>query len=180
VSDQGYLISAIAKSTPCTHDLYVKPHPDHIGGRSRAELLELAKIPGVRLISPHLNSHDLIQGASIVLTPTGTMAMESAFFRVPSIVFADEFFKAMPFVHHCRSLGELPELIPRLLSSPRPDRSSEMISFLAYQFANSFAGRYNTYIGPYSEEELTTLVHAYSVVYDRLRQPRAAPALLEN
>lgn len=169
VSNQFNLVSVIAKSTPCTHDIYVKPHPDDLGGRSRAELLAFKKIPGVRLISPYVKSSDLIRGASLTLTLTGTVAMESSFFCVPSITFVETFFSTMPHVCYCRSLSDLPDLIPHLLNLPPRENKEENIRFVAHLLANSFEVRFTNYLGPYTEKELETLVHAYSVIYDRLR-----------
>jgi hypothetical protein len=179
VADQRNLLSVIAKSTPCTHEVYVKPHPEFVGGVSRRELLAIKRIPGVRLISANLNSHDLIMGAAVVMTPTGTMAMESAFFGVPSIIFGEEFFRGLPGVHYCESPSTLGSLIPTLIAAGHKEQLAKVRTFLAYHLANSFAGRVTNYLGPYSEEEISTLITAYSAVYERM-EPICVPPEVGN
>lgn len=176
VSDQPALIRQIARALPASHELYVKPHPDHIGGLSRRELLALKNIPGVRLVSPFLPSHELMMRAAVILTLTGTMAFEAALHGVPAIIFAPQFFRALPGVHYCRSPLDLPALFTRLLSSsttghPRTDHDAEIVEFLALHFANSFVGRVSPYASAFSDAEVAELVNAYDMAYRALAAP---------
>lgn len=171
VSDQPALIRQIVRALPASHELYVKPHPDHIGGLARRELLALKNIPGVRLVSPFLPSHDLMMRASVIFTLTGTMSFEAALHGVPSIIFAPEFFRAVPGVYYCRSALDLPALFARLLSRPNTDQEEEIVAFLASRFANSFVGRVSPYGGPFSDVEVTELVRAYETAYRALVTP---------
>jgi len=180
VSNQTNLIALIAKSTPCTHEVYVKPHPEYVGGVARGHLLAIKRIPGVRLVSPFLSSHQLIMQAAVVLTPTGTMAMESAFFGVPSVIFAEEFFRGLPSVNYCANPNELPKLIPKLIATGRREVFDSVVDFVADYLARSFPGRVTNYLGPYTEEELASLVHAYSIVYDYLNDPQRAGSCSEE
>ena len=168
VSDQPALIKQIARALPASHELYVKPHPDHVGGVSRAELLALKQIPGVRLVSPFLPSHDLMKRASVILTLTGTMAFQAALHGVPAVIFAPQFFRAVPGVHYCRSPLDLPSLFAQLLTGPHVHRDEDIVEFLAYHFANSFVGRVSPYATPFDDTEMTELVRAYVAVYDAL------------
>jgi hypothetical protein len=174
LSDQPALIRQIARSLPASHELYVKPHQDHVGGLSRGELLALTRIPGVRLVSPYLPSHDLMLRASVIVTLTGTMAFQGALHGVPSIIFAPQFFRRLPGVHHCSSPLELPALLASVLAEPRGEHDEEIVQFLAQQFANSFVGRVSPYPGAFSEAEIDGLVQAYDTAYRRL--VREAPA----
>jgi hypothetical protein len=168
VSDQKTLITQIARSTPATHEIWIKAHPDFVGGMSRSELLELRNIPGARLISPHGNTHDLMKKAAIVITPTGTMAYEAALHGIPSIILAPEFFRKVPGVHYCTTPTDLPALIPRLLTEPRRDDDEAIVDFLAFIFANTFVGRVTTYLGDFTEDELRALQESYDRIYERL------------
>jgi hypothetical protein len=167
-SDQLALIKQVARSLPVSHELYVKPHPDHIGGLSRRALLEIKAIPGVRLISPFHSSHDLMKRASVVLTPAGTMGFQAPLHGVPSIIFAPEFYRKVPGVHFCSSPLELPGLLFRLLSESTLIREERIIEFFAELFSRSFVGRQTSYLGPFSEDELAGLEGAYVAAYDRL------------
>jgi hypothetical protein len=171
VSDQPALIRQIARALPASHELYVKPHQDHLGGLSRRELVTLKKIPGVRLVSPYLQSHELMLRSSAILTLTGTMAFQGALHGVPSIIFAPQFFKSLPGVHYCTSPVELPTLFARVLSRPKVDDDAQLVDFLAQQIANSFIGRYVPYMSAFSESEVTGLVDAYDTAYRALVEP---------
>lgn len=175
VSDQPALIRQIARSLPATHELYVKPHQDHVGGLSRAELLELKRIPGVRLISPFVPSHALMLRSQAILTLTGTMAFQGALHGVPSIIFAQQFFRTLPGVHYCASPLDLPALFSRVLSQPKVNHDAEIVEFLAQQIANSFVGRVSPYVTEFTETEITGLVNAYATAYRALVNPVSPP-----
>jgi hypothetical protein len=176
VSDQPALIRQIARALPASHELYVKPHQDHVGGLSRRELLTLRKIPGVRLVSPFLPSHELMLQSSAILTLTGTMAMQGALHGIPSIIFAPQFFRALPGVHYCTSVFDLPALFTRVLSQPRGGADAQIVEFLAQQIANSFVGRVSPYGAPFTEDETASLVRAYETAYRALVTPTAQPS----
>jgi hypothetical protein len=179
VSDQPALIRQIARALPAPYELYVKPHQDHIGGLSRRQLRDLQAIPGVRLVSPFLNSHELMLRSAAIVTLTGTMAFQAALHGVPSIIFAPQFFRTLPGVHYCRSPLDLPAMFAEVLSPSKADRDAEIVEFLAHQLANSFVGRVSPYVTPFSEEESSGLVNAYETAYAKLvTEPRAQVAAL--
>jgi hypothetical protein len=165
-TDQIALVRQLARAVPASHDFYVKPHPDHVGGLSRRAMQEIADIPGVTLIDPFASGRALMHKAALIVTPSGTMAYEGALFGIPSIVLADEFFARLPLVHRCRSTEAFPELIPRLLASPPPADEEAVIAFLADIFANSFVGRVTSYLGPLTDEELEVMESAYQQMID--------------
>lgn len=172
-TDQEALITQIARSTPSTHDLYIKPHPDDIGGRSLAEFQRLKQIPGVKLISPHESSHQLIKKADIVLTVTGTMAFESAFYSVPSVVFATKFFTKLASVYVCDTPSELPRIIPQLIKRKQYE-NSDLEELLAYLYANSIEGRFSEYLGPFTKEDMVKLAAFYEKTYFALSNKKAS------
>jgi hypothetical protein len=167
-SDQMALLTQIARAVPSTHDFYVKPHPDHVGGLSRSTLMKIKALPGVRLISPFVNSHDLMHRASLVVTPSGTMAFEAALHGRCSIVFSRPFFAALPAVHRSSSPEELPCLIRRLITDPPQLDDAEVEAFLARLQADTFAGRVTDYFGPFVEAEFESMIRSYDLLYDKL------------
>jgi hypothetical protein len=167
-SDQMALITQIARAVPSTHDLYVKPHPDHVGGLSRGTLLKLKALPGVRLIDPFQRSHDLMLRSSLVATPSGTMAFEAALHGVPSIVFCEPFFAKLPTVTHCDSPEALPRLIRGLITNPPARDDGPVEEFLAQLLADTFPGRVTDYFGPFVETEVAKMIDVYDLLYDRL------------
>ena len=167
-SDQITLIRQIARSVPSTHDFYVKPHPDHVGGLSRAKLKEISHIPGVTLVDPFVSGRELMHRASLIVTPAGTMSYEAALHGIPSIIFAKEFYSCLPSVHHCHSIDSLPTLVCKLLSEPPRSDDQAIIDYFAHLFANTFDGRYTKYFGPLTESELKILLSAYDQLYEAL------------
>jgi hypothetical protein len=175
LSDQPALIRQIARALPASHELYVKPHQDHVGGLSRRELLVLKKIPGVRLVSPFLPSHDLMLRSSAIITLTGTMAFQGALHGIPSIIFAPQFFRALPGVHYCTSPLDLPALFARVLSRPKGDQDPQIVEFIAQHLADSFVGRVSPYGTPFTEAEVIGLVNAYETAYRIMVGPSWQP-----
>lgn len=176
-SNQPAVIEQIARSLPSDHELYVKPHQDHVGGLGRRQLLALKRIPGVRLIAPFNSSHELMLRSKAIVTLTGTMSFQGALHGVPSIIFAPQFFGTLPGIHRCASPLELPAILAKVLAGDRSDHDAEIVEFLAAQIANSFVGRVSPYVDPFSEEEIKTLIRAYDLAYQKLVAPSAAPAL---
>ena len=173
-SDQVTLVRQIARAVPASHDFYVKPHPDHVGGLPRARMVEIARIPGVTLIDPDASGRQLMHRASLIVTPAGSMAYEAALHGIPSVIFADEFFRHLPAVHYCQSIEGLPDLVRRLVTSPPPPDDRAVLDYLAHTFANTFEGRVTSYLGAFSEQELAIMEQAYGRLADVLRPAEAA------
>ena len=167
-SDQLALIKQIARSMPVTHELYVKPHPDHVGGLSRENLLKIKSIPGVRLISPYHSSHDLMIRSSAVIAPAGTMAYQAVLHGIPSVIFAPEFFGQIPGVYICNCINELNNLLKTILYDRSMINDDAIITFFAKIFANSFVGRQTTYLGPFENDEIQTLMNSYNLIFGAL------------
>ena len=112
-TNQIEIIRHIAKSLPITHILLVKEHPSQEvrGWRINSFYKELMKIPNVILIHPDMSFHELIKKSSLVISISGTAALESAFYEKPSIIFADTIFSNLSFVEKVNSIPELPKII---------------------------------------------------------------------
>lgn len=169
-SDQITLVRQIARSVPSSHDFYVKPHPDHVGGLSRAKMAEISQIPGVTLVDPFASGRELMHRAALIVTPAGTMAYEAALFGIPSIIFVDEFYSCLPTVHRCQSIDALPELVGILLSKTSQPDDQAILDYLAILFANTIIGRNTSYFGPFIDAELTNMEKAYDHLYEVLCQ----------
>lgn len=167
--DQPALIEQIARAVPSTHDLYVKVHPSDLDGKTPGFYRRLRRVPGVRLIGPHVPSRVLLHQASLVCTVTGTVGYESALLGIPTITFARTYFSALPGVHYSPDVSALPSLVKRLLREPRaratPD-DRRIIEFLAELFANSVPGDINRVHESLTEEDLRSLVAVYSRLLD--------------
>lgn len=172
-SDQIHLVRTIARSLPATHELYVKVHPTDVDGQKAPFYRQLAAIPGVRLIGHQVDSRDLLLRASILFALTGTIAYEAGLLGRPVIVFARNYFNALPTIYYCSSPPDLPALIDRVLAQEAPeDLEEQLISFLAQLRTCCFEGEVNRTYGVSSSAlnaaDLSALRQAYTELAQQL------------
>ncbi|HLM66653.1 MAG TPA: hypothetical protein VK358_03955, partial [Longimicrobium sp.] len=142
-ANQLELVTHIARSTPATHDLYVKIHLGDMGEQALGFYRALQRIPGVVLIGPEVPARALVERAAVVFTVSGTMAMEAGMLGRPAVTFGRMFFNALPTVHYCPSPPQLPALVSRLLAEgPARDPLPEIVEAMAAMLASSFAGQF--------------------------------------
>jgi hypothetical protein len=147
-SDQINLIKIIARSLPCTHELYVKVHPTDVDGKSISFYNDIRKLPSVRLIHFSCDTKSLIPKADLIFTLTGTIALEAGLNALPVITFANNFFNQLPTVYACTEIKRLPSLINSLISGVQLENLDEkIIDFLAKMKASCFEGEINRMYG---------------------------------
>lgn len=140
-SDQLNLITQIARSLPIGYKLYVKEHSNAIGDRSVGFYCKVKSIPGVRLISPYIDSYSLINEASLVITISGTMGYEAGLLGRPVITFSPVFFNQLPAIRYCSNLKSLPQLIlEQICYAESGENFKDKIKFLEEIHDNSFEG----------------------------------------
>ena len=112
-TNQLEVIRHIAKSLPIGYRLYVKEHFSQAlrAWRKISYYKEIIKIPNVRLYHPSSNIEKLIQNSSLVISISGTVSLEAAFFQKPSIMIADMGFLVLPSIQKLTLLEELPMMI---------------------------------------------------------------------
>jgi UDP:flavonoid glycosyltransferase YjiC (YdhE family) len=136
-SNQLETIKKIIRRLPVTHELYVKEHSNSIGDRSLNFYNNIKSLPNVKLIDPYVDSHELIKGADLVITISGTIAYEAALYGVPAITLADMFFKPI-LANNNVDLSSIN--IQEIRENLKSFRREKIIEFLAYMYANSFEG----------------------------------------
>ena len=72
---------------------------------------ELVHMPGLSLADTHEDSHDLITHAAVVVTLTGTVALEALLYGIPAIVLGSIYFEGFKGIYKPESLKELKELL---------------------------------------------------------------------
>jgi hypothetical protein len=115
----------------------------------------------------------LQEGASIVFALTGTIAYESGLLQKPVVVFAHNYFNALPTIHHCTDPTSLPSLIHRLLeadSSPSAEGRRLVLSFMARMRAACFEGEVSRTYGASNEPLRDTDLQATQKAYLALCQ----------
>jgi hypothetical protein len=137
--NQMAVIENIAKSLPVGYKLAVKEHPNMMGRRQQQFYKELKDFPNVVLISPYIDSHDLTENSSGIITITGTVGLEAALYGKPVIMLGDAFFACYDLTYKATDFKELPALLKKALVEFRPDRD-QVLKFLAAIIRSSYRG----------------------------------------
>jgi capsular polysaccharide export protein len=96
-------------------------------------------MPGVRLISPAVNSHVLTLGAAAVLTISGTAGWEAMLYEKPVITLGRAFYNMSGLTHEVHSLWSLPEIIHNAIFRWKPD-PERLLMFVAAVLAGTYEG----------------------------------------
>jgi hypothetical protein len=131
-SNQLRVVELMSRSLPPTHALLVKLHKSDVPNYSNEYLARLARFPGVRLISPYADTHELIRNADLVFAIQGTIGLEAALLGRPVIMFGDSPTLAFPSVSQLGNTTALPALVRAKLAERRPERERIVDGFAAY------------------------------------------------
>ena len=116
-TNQIEFVRNIVKSLPINYTLYVKEHPTQSmrHWRSKKWYSEIMNIPNIILIHPNISSKKLIENCSLVITLSGTAALEAAFLQKPSITFVDSDYTKISSIERVRAIEDLPRIIRKSL-----------------------------------------------------------------
>lgn len=122
-ANQLALVENIAKSLPMGYRLIVKEHPAMKGERELGYYRHLKRLYNVQLLSPSVDSHELILNSDVVLAITGTTAWEGILYEKPVIAFGPLGYQFFDLLYECRNVTELPHLLPGAIRTFRPNRN---------------------------------------------------------
>lgn len=135
--DQVALLRNIVAALPADIILVVKEHKPMAGCRPIAFYGELTSIPNVYLIHDTVDSLSLIRDARVTLTLTGTVALESMCFGIPSVVLGNAYYERFDGVYRAHSIDELRRLLSEL-EGLRGASQNEAMCALAARYTASF------------------------------------------
>ena len=158
-TDQIAVIRNIAKYLPVNYKLYVKEHPgmEKLGWREISYFKKLEEIPNVRLIHPTINTKEIIENCSLVISIRGTSSLEATFYEKPSIVLVEDWgYSLIPSIRILNNLDELPKSIIESLKMKVKitdlgkfidfiEKNSFELDFIHYQ--HEIAHRFNYNVG---------------------------------
>jgi hypothetical protein len=129
---------AFAESLPADMFLVVKEHPWMVGKRRTAYYRKLLAIPKVKLAHPGIRGSDLIRGAAVLVTVSGSAALEAAVYKKAVVTLGQVPFTVLPstMVAHGSDLARLPETMAALLKKHTHDESA-LEAFLATLYEQS-------------------------------------------
>lgn len=138
--DQLNTLRNILAALPADMYLVVKEHSPMLGYRSLGFYDQLSHMPGLIIASTKEDSHDLILSSSVVVTLTGTVALEAVLYGIPAIVLGSIYFENFSGIYKAHTLDELRALLedPTKLHGATED---EAVRALASLLRASKAGR---------------------------------------
>lgn len=120
LTNQIALVENISKSVPVGYRVLVKEHPGMKGERRLGYYRDLRKLHNVRLLSPSLDSHDLIHASDVVLTITGSSAWEAILYERPVIAFGPLCYSFYDLVYKCENIADLPDVLSAAIRRFQP------------------------------------------------------------
>ncbi|MED1441244.1 hypothetical protein FB379_11544 [Aeribacillus composti] len=135
-SNQLELIREIALNLPDNVKLYVKEHSNSLGERSLYFYRKLTKIPNVVLINPFEDTRKLIENSLLVLTVSGTVALEAGIIGKKAVTFSKMFFNELNNVFYIND----PMDIKKILYCNKKNDKKSPEDYYRYIIQNSFEG----------------------------------------
>jgi hypothetical protein len=132
-TNQIDVINKIVKSLPVQFTLYVKEHPAQSisGWRTRSFYKEILEMPNVELFHPYIKNEIMIKNCSMVITITGTSALEAVTNEKPVITLANTNFSLISSVCKLKNLEELSTTIIRMLKiKPKLDDFTKYLKII--------------------------------------------------
>ena len=109
--NQFEVVKSIALNIPSGTVLYIKEHPFYKGAYSIKNLMEVSKIPNIRLIDPKVSSWHLLKNELATITINSTAGYEGLFMRKPCFCLANAFYDAFSGVTKIKRIDELKNLL---------------------------------------------------------------------
>lgn len=116
-TDQIAAIEALSRSIPLSHKLYVKDHQVMVGRRPYDFYSRIKELHNVRLISPWVNSMELMRKSSLVVSVTGSCCWEASLLSIPSLLMGSPNYPVGNAVVQCSDLKRLPQQIYSLIGT---------------------------------------------------------------
>ncbi len=113
------IVKKITKSMPVDYQLLVKEHPiqEARSWRSVDTYKKIIETPGVIPIHPDAKITEILKKASLVITVSSSVGLDSLFYEVPSLMFAQNTYSIIPSVGKIRDVGSLSEYIKKMLNT---------------------------------------------------------------
>lgn len=141
---QEYLIEYISRCLPEGYLLYVKEHPniDVSGELSYLQRKFFANKNNVRLLSPEINSHEIIKNAAAVIIVSSTVGFEAIHYLKPVVVLGNWSLRGKGPTIDVKDLNKLGEILKRAVSTKI--KEEDVIAFLYSLKESSSEGSFFT------------------------------------
>ena len=165
-TDQISIIESIAKGLPDDAILVVKEHWPMLGKRPKGFYQTLSRMPRVKLLSPFLDSRDVIKGAEATIVITGTAALEALLLERKAVVIGSSPYLAMGTgLVYEPSMANISYALERVKQLDKPD-DRNIVKYLSCVFSLSFEmkssllwGDYNKHSHEEKDKALSSIVN---------------------
>jgi hypothetical protein len=126
--DQASIVEQVADALPPGYDLVLKEHPMSVGRNTLSQLRRLKRRRNVRLVSPYVSSHKLMQRAAAIAVISSTVGLEALLYEKPVLTIGQPFYAGYGVTLDVDSFREIREAVPALLRfSPDPERIARFL-----------------------------------------------------
>ena len=146
----------LSLAIPADMVFVIKLHFSDPDNYSRQQLLELMKLPRLRIAHPGALGRDFIEKAALVVGIQGTACLEAALLGKPVLLFGDSPYEYFPRTERAKRPDELYQQIRRMLDAP-PSSEEEIVEAFAAYMARYMPGRINDWGRPIEEDEFERL-----------------------
>lgn len=173
-SNQMWVIETLSRCIPPTHRLLVKIHKSDVARYAGPAIDLMRSFPGVEVVHPSVDSRDLLERASLVVSIQGTMGLEAALLGRPVLLLGDSPVAVFPNAARAGTLTDLPGLVREMLARPGPSRDAILAAYFAY-LAPFMPACHNDWRTKKSSAEVEGLARMFDALRDHLgRAPRMA------
>ena len=172
--DQFENVLNIWRQLPNDWYLVIKEHSNAIGDRSYSFFKRLQKYPRIILINEHTDSLQLLKKCQLVVTNTGTMALEAALQGVPSITLSKVVFNNLNYCRHCtwqdlEKYDSLEDLVNEIKSLPQ--NSEDYLHFVEKYAFDGYLSNVVTMPNVLNEDNIINIANAFLnlIVYNNKR-----------
>lgn len=137
--NQIAVIENLAKTLPIDHVLYVKEHKASLGRRPVGYYRAISRLPNVRLLSPYLDSHKIINACSAVCVISSTVGWEALLYEKPVITIGDVCYNSFDLVTRVHSMEDMPQAIRAAVDDFRPDHDL-LVKYVAATLNGTYEG----------------------------------------
>ena len=162
--DQFQNVLNIWRQLPPDWYLVIKEHSNAIGDRSYKFFKELLKYPRIVLMNEYANAQELMKKCQLVVTNTGTMALEAALQGIPAITLSKVVFNNLNYCRHCNwqmmeEYDSLEDLVNEIKSMPNNKHDYE--DFVANYAFDGILTDIVTMPNVLNNENICNLVNAF-------------------
>lgn len=158
--NQLALASQIAHALPINFTFVIKLHFSDPDNYSRRQILQLLKLPRVRVAHPNSEGRSFIESAALLVGIQGTACLEAALLGKPVLIFGESPYQHFPRTERALRPDLLYDQIVRLVNSPVVSESEIVESYARY-LARYLPGRLNDWSRPFEESELERLANCF-------------------